>query len=221
MAWLELLTWRHWQFHLALNVSHDVTGQFHLALLDRITWCYWTVSPGVTEPHHLMLLDSFTWRYWIVSPDVTGRFHLSLLNLFDSFTLRYWNLSPDVTGQQSSCSICNDQLFNLRLIAINRSTWQISQFDDIGKLADRYLANNWQIKRALPARQTIASRVTSFTIHNSPEFSRKLTYFLRLFLNTGFCSKRKWRFCFSFCFAEFVDCYKPEYLFNFSLLSAK
>ena len=53
--------------------------------------------------------------------------------------------------------------------------------NDIEISADRYLANNWQIKRALPARQTIASRITSFTINNIPEFSRKLTYFLRSF----------------------------------------
>ena len=54
-------------------------------------------------------------------------------------------------------------------------------FNDIERSADRYLANNWQIKRALPARQTTASRVSSFTIHNIPEFSRKLTYFLSSF----------------------------------------
>ena len=117
-------------YHLtSLTLSLDVTGQFHLVLLDRVTWRYWTVSPGVTEPHHLMLLDSFTWRNWTVSPDVTGQFHLSLLDLLDSFTLRYWNLSPDVTGQQSSCSICNDQLFNLRLfLKMIAITWQISQW---------------------------------------------------------------------------------------------
>ena len=86
----------------SLTVSLDVTGHFHLVLLDRITWRYWTVSPGVTKPHHLMLLDSFTWRYWTVSPDVTGQFHLSLL------------------------IILNDK----------------------ARSADRYLANNWQIKRA-------------------------------------------------------------------------
>ena len=51
-------------YHLtSLTVSLDVTGKFHLVLLDRITWLYWTVSPGVTETHHLMLLDSFPWRY--------------------------------------------------------------------------------------------------------------------------------------------------------------
>ena len=50
--------------HLAsLTVSLDVTGQFHLVLLDRITRRYWTVSPGVTEPYHLTLLDSFTCHY--------------------------------------------------------------------------------------------------------------------------------------------------------------
>ena len=86
MAWLKLITGRHWQFHLVL--------------LDRITWRYWTVSPGVTEPHHLMLVDSFTWRYWTVSPDITGPFHLTLqyhrtptgqfhLALLKPITLRY------------------------------------------------------------------------------------------------------------------------------------
>ena len=33
-------------YHLtSLTVSPDATGQFHLVLLDRITWRYWTVSP--------------------------------------------------------------------------------------------------------------------------------------------------------------------------------
>ena len=116
MAWLKLIIWHHWQFHLAL--------------LNHITWLYWTVSPGVTGPYYLTLLDSFTWRYLTVSPDVTWQFHLSLLNLPDSFTLRYWNISPDVTGQQSNYSICNDQLFNLRLflgmIAINMTNFSMT-----------------------------------------------------------------------------------------------
>ena len=92
MAWLKLITWRHWQFHQAL--------------LNHITWLYWTVSPGVTGSYHLTLLDSFT--------------------------LRYWNLSHDVTrtGQQSSCSICNNQLFKLRLflemIAINMTNFSMT-----------------------------------------------------------------------------------------------
>ena len=110
----------------SLTVSLDIIGQFHLVLLDRITWRYWTVSPGVTEPHHLMLLHSFTWRYWTVSPDVTGQFHLSLLNLLDSFTLCYWNLSPDRTAIE---------LFNMQRPLIcdcflkwSLSTWQISQW---------------------------------------------------------------------------------------------
>ena len=71
----DSFTWRYW------TVSPDVTGQFHLTLLDRITWRYWTVSPGVTEPHHLMLLNSFTWRYWTVSFVITEpiwQFHLAL-----------------------------------------------------------------------------------------------------------------------------------------------
>ena len=82
-AWLKLITWCHWQLHVTLL---DSFTWCYLVLLDRITWRYWTVSPGVAEPHHLILLDSFTWRYWIVSADVTGQFHLSLLNLPDSFT---------------------------------------------------------------------------------------------------------------------------------------
>ena len=57
------------------------------------------------------------------------------------------------------------------------------------------LANNWQIKRALPTRQTIASRVAPFTIHNIPEFSRKLTYFL----NTDVASENDDFFFFLFC----------------------
>ena len=225
MAWLKLITWRHWQFHLAL--------------LNRISWHYWTVLPGVTGPYHLTLLDSFTWRYWTVSPDVTGQFHLALL---DRITWRYWAVSLVMTepiGQfrlallkpiyltlQDSNRAVQYATTNSLICDWSQSTWQISQSDDIERSADRYLANNWQIKRALPARQTIASRVTSFTIHNIPEFSRKLTYFLRSFLNTGFC-RHSWIFqktdlflkvilntdvagenddFFSFCFAEFVDC---------------
>ena len=156
-------------YHLtSLTVSLDVTGQFHLVLLDRIAWRYWTVSPGVTEPHHLMLLDSFSWRYWTVSPDVTGQFHLSLLNLPYSFTLRYWTLSPDVTGQQSSCSICNDQLFNLRLF-FNMIAINMTNFSDIARSADRYLANNWQIKWALPTLVSVMSNycITGCIIHHS------------------------------------------------------
>ena len=128
MAWLKLITWRHWQFHLAL--------------LNHITWRYWTVLPGVTGPYHLTLLDSFTWRYWTASPDVTGQFHLALL---DRITWRYWavslvmTISPcvtetyllDFTGQQSSCSICNKQLFNLQLIAINMTNFSMTQKDQL------------------------------------------------------------------------------------------
>ena len=95
--------WSYWTVLMAwLKLITWRHWQFHLALLNRITWRYWTVSPGVTEPHHLMLLDGFTchyWTYWTVSPCVTETYHLTL--------------------QHSSCSICNDQLFNLRLIAIN------------------------------------------------------------------------------------------------------
>ena len=51
--------------------------------------------------------------------------------LLDSFTLRYWNLTPDVTGQQWSCSICNYQLFNLRLflemIAVNMTNFSMTE----------------------------------------------------------------------------------------------
>ena len=212
MAWLKLITWRHWQFHLAL--------------LNRITWRYGTVSPDVTGPYHLTLLDSFTWRYWTASPDVTEQFHLTLL---DGFTCHYWTyltVSPCITETyhltlQDSNRAVQYATTNSLICDWSQSTWHISQFDDIDRSADRYLANNWQIKRVLPARQTIASRVTSFTIQNIPEFSRNLTYFLRSFLNTGFCSKRKWQFFFSFCFTEFVDCYKPENKFKFSLLKAK
>ena len=50
----------------------------------------------------------------------------------------------------------------------------------------------------------LQSRVASFTTHNVPEFSRKF-HFLRLFWNTGFCSKRNKRKFSSFCFAEFID----------------
>ena len=131
MAWLKLITWRHWQFHLAL--------------LNHITWLYWTVSPGVTGPYHLTLLDSFTWGYWTASPGVTGQFQLSLQ---DRIIWRYWTvslvitepagqfhlallkLSPDLTGQQTSCSICNAQPFNLRMflkmIAINMTNFSMT-----------------------------------------------------------------------------------------------
>ena len=42
-----------------LNCITYITGQFHLALLNRITWCYWAVSLGVIE------------RYLTVSPGIT------------------------------------------------------------------------------------------------------------------------------------------------------
>ena len=49
---------------------------------------------------------------------------MTLLGGFTCHNCTYWTVSPcvtetyllDVTGQQSSCSICNDQLFHLRLI---------------------------------------------------------------------------------------------------------
>ena len=124
-------------------------------ILRKDIWSYWTVLMAwlklITWRHwqfHQALLNHITWLYWTVSPGVTGPYHLTLL---DSFTLRYWNLSHDVTqstGQQSSCSVCNNQLFKLRLflemIAINMTNFSMTS-------ADRYLANNWQIKRALPA----------------------------------------------------------------------
>ena len=125
-----------------------------------------------------MLLDGFTCHYWTyltVSPCVTETYHLTLQ---DS--------NRAVQYATTNCLICD----------WSQSTWQISQFDDIKRSADRYLANNWQIKWALPARQNIASWFTSFPIHNIPEFFRKLTYFLRSFLNTVFCSKRKCWFFF-------------------------
>ena len=116
-------------YHLtSLTVSLDVTGQFHLVLLDRITWRYWTVSPGVTEPHHLMLLNSFTWRYWTVSHDVTGQFHLSLLNLQDSCTLCYWNYH--LTLQYSNRAVQYATINSLCDCFLKwlLSTWQISQW---------------------------------------------------------------------------------------------
>ena len=91
-------------------------------ILRKDIWSYWTVLMTwlklITWRHwqfHQALLNHITWLYWTVSPGVTGPYHLTLL---DSFTLRYWNLSYDVTqstGQQSSRSVCNNQLFKLRL----------------------------------------------------------------------------------------------------------
>ena len=121
-AWLKLITWRHWQFHLTLldsftwcywTVSPDVTGQFQLALLNRITWCYWTVSPGVTGPYHITLLDSFTchyWTYWIVSPCVTETYHL---------TLQDSNRAVQYATTNSLICDC--------FLKWSLSTWQISQ----------------------------------------------------------------------------------------------
>ena len=60
LAILNHITWYYW----TSTVSSKVPGQFHLALLDRIIWRHWTVSTGVTEPYHLMLLNSFPWYYW-------------------------------------------------------------------------------------------------------------------------------------------------------------
>ena len=133
MAWLKLITWRHWQFHLFTwrywTVSPDVTGQFHLALLDRITWrtgqfhlallncitwCYWTVSPGVTRPYHMTLLDSFTchyWTYWTVSPCVTETYHL---------TLQDSNRAVQYATTNSLICDC--------FLKWSQSTWQISQW---------------------------------------------------------------------------------------------
>ena len=116
----------------SLKVSPGVTEPYHLTLLDSLIWRYWTVSPDVTRQFHLALLNRITWCYWTVSPGVIGLYHLTLLDGFSchywtylSFTLRYWNLSPDVTEQQSSCSTCNGQFFNLRLIAINMTNFSI------------------------------------------------------------------------------------------------
>ena len=96
-------------------------------LLDSSTWRYWTASSDVTGQFHLALLDRITWRYWTVSlfiTEPTGQLHLVLLKL-----------SPDVTVQQSSCSMCNDQLFNLRLllkmIAINMTNFSMTQQDQL------------------------------------------------------------------------------------------
>ena len=123
MAWLKLVPWHHWQFHLTLlgtftwcywTVSPDVTGQFHLALLNRITWCYWTVSPGVTGPYHLTLLDSFTchyWTYWTVSPCVTETYHL---------TLQDSNRAVQYATTNSLICDC--------FLKWSLSTWQISQW---------------------------------------------------------------------------------------------
>ena len=94
-------------FNDVTETYHLTSWQFHQALLNHITWLYWTVSPGVTGPYHLTLLDSFTLRYWNLSHDVTQS-----------------------TGQQSSRSICNNQLIKLRLflemIAINMTNFSMT-----------------------------------------------------------------------------------------------
>ena len=167
--YLELLD----SFDGVTETYHLTSLTVRLALLNRITRRYWTVSPGVTGPYHLMILDCFAchyWTYWTVPLCITETYHPMLPVLQDSNRAVQYSL------------IC-DWL---------QSTWHISQWHRqiSWSIFSKYLT----IKRALPARQTIASQVTSFTIHNIPEFSRKLTYFLRSFLNIGFCSKRRWRF---------------------------
>ena len=113
----------------SLTVSLDVTGQFHLVLLDRITWRYWTVSPGVIEPHHLVLVDSFTWRYWTIPPDVTGQ--------FTCYYWTYWTVSPCVTEtyhlalQDSNRAVqyaTTNSLICDCFLKRSLSTWQISQW---------------------------------------------------------------------------------------------
>ena len=159
-------------YHLtSLTVSLEVTAQFHLVLLDRITWRYWTVSPGINEPHHLMLLDSFTWHYWTVSPGITGPHHLTLLDSFTCHYWSYWTVSPCVTEtyhltlQDSNWAVqyaMTNSLICDCFFKWSLSTWQISQWHS--KISwYLYLANNWQIKRALPALVSVMSR-----LHHSP-----------------------------------------------------
>ena len=99
-----------------------------------------------------------------------------------------------ITWRYRSCSICNDQLFNLRLFLDHRS--QHERFlNDIERSADRYLAYNWQIKRALPAHVSVMSNyyitITSFPIHIIPLIFSESWPISRS--NTAFCSNRKRR----------------------------
>ena len=63
LALLDRITWRYW------TVS--------LALLNNIAWCYWTLSPDVTGQFHLSLLNLLG-SFWTVSPCVTETYHQTL-----------------------------------------------------------------------------------------------------------------------------------------------
>ena len=163
MAWLKLIiwvtdsfTWRYW------IVSPGVTGPYHLALLGSFTWRYWTVSPDVTGQFHLALLDRITWRYWTVSlviTEPTGQFHLALLKPITWCLIQDCNRTVQYATTKSLICDC--------FLKWSPSTWQISQWK--ARSADRYLANNWQIKQALPALVSVMSNycITGCIIHHS------------------------------------------------------
>ena len=136
-----------------LDSFNGMTETYHLTSL--------TVSPGVTEPYHLTLLDSFTWRYWTVSPDVTGQFHLALLKPITWCYSEYRTAIELFNMQQPTLKIA--------IVSWNDRNQHDKFLNDIKRSADRYLANNSQIKWALPALVSVMSNycITGCIIHHS------------------------------------------------------
>ena len=109
----------------SFNGVTETHWQFHLLLLNRITWRYWTVSPGVTGQfhlalldRHLTLLDSFTWlTVLLVVTERTGQFHLVLLK---PFTWHHRTRAVQCAATNSLICDC--------FLKWSQSTWQISQW---------------------------------------------------------------------------------------------
>ena len=148
-ALLNRITLRYWIVSPALlnritlrylTVSPGVTEPYHLTLLDSFSRRYWTVSFDVTGQLHLALLN-VTWQFHLASLSLTSwnktqpwRCHVIWV-LYVSWALinrfKYRFILHDVIGQQSSCSTCKDQLFDLRLfletIAINMTNMRFTR----------------------------------------------------------------------------------------------